>query len=125
MLYTNSIEVHGRIVAPAAHRWKTVSVWISALLESSAYAENGADDEILRWVGHLGPTGSPDRRADFTASLDVPKEALPTMVTALGSVWKVLQLGVSSDPLNGASVEWFSFSRSVPPKLLRGGLAEA
>jgi len=47
------------------------------------------------------------------------------MVTALGSVWKVLQLGVSSDPLNGASVEWFSFSRSVPPKLLRGGLAEA
>jgi hypothetical protein len=124
MLYTNGIEVQGRIVSPSAHRWKTVRVWISALLESREYAEADTEEEILKWVGHLGPTGSPDRTADFTASLDVPRDALPTMVTALGSVWKVLQLGVSGDPLNGASVEWFSFSRAIPPKLVRDDFAD-
>lgn len=125
MLYTNGIEVQGRIVSPAVHRWNTVRIWISALLESREYAEADKEDEILKWVRHLGPTGSPDRTADFTASLDAPRDALPTMVAALGSVWKVLQLGMSGDSLNRASVEWFSFSRAIPPKLVRDGFTHA
>jgi hypothetical protein len=34
-------------------------------------------------------------------------------------VWKVLQLWVVGDIRDGAAIEWFSFSRAIPPKLVR------
>jgi hypothetical protein len=117
--YTDSLEVQGRIVSPSPYHWKTVSFWISALPEKLRLTKADRASPAFQRVGHFGATSSPDRRTDFTGSAHAPAEALPMAVTALGSVWKILQLSVAGDPRDGGAIEWFAFSRAIPPKLIR------
>jgi hypothetical protein len=121
LTYTDSLEVQGRIVSPAAYHWKTVSFWISALPEKVRVTKADRELPAFQRVGHFGKTTSPDRRTDFSGSGYVPAKALSTAVTALGSVWKILQLSVVGDPHDGAAIDWFAFSRAIPPKLVRDG----
>jgi hypothetical protein len=125
LLYTHALEVQGRIVSPATYHWKTVSFWISALPKEIRLTKADRAQPAFQRVGHFGETTSPDRRTDFTGSAIAPAEALPTTMAALGSVWKILQLEVTGDPRDGAAIEWFSFSRAVPPKLVRDDWSES
>ena len=119
LLYTRSIEVQGRIASPSIHRGKTVSFWILPVPERVKVTKADRESPAFQRVGHFGETTSPDGHTDFVGSVHAPGEALPTMVAALGSVWRVLQFEVAGDPRNGGGIEWFSFSRSIPPKLVR------
>ncbi|MDB5417522.1 MAG: hypothetical protein JWP50_941 [Phenylobacterium sp.] len=124
LTYTNSLEVQGRIVSPSVYHWKTVSFWISPLPEKVRLTKADRALPAFQRVGHFGETTSPDRRTDFSGSAHAPAEALPTAMTAFGSVWKILQLSVAGDPRDGAAIEWFSFSRAIPPKLVRDDWSE-
>lgn len=119
LLYSRSVEVQGRIVSPAAYRWKTVSFWLMPLPKGVRLTKADRDLPAFQRVGHFGETTSPDRSTDFSASGYAPSEALPEAAVALGSVWKILQLWLKGDPRDGAPIEWFAFSRSIPPKLVR------
>ena len=124
-IYTSSVEVQGRIVSPSALHYKTVSFWISAVPEGVRLTEEDRALSGFQSVGHFGKTTAPAQRTDFTGSAHAPAEALPTTVAALGSVWKILQLDVTGNPRDGAAIKWFSFSRAIPPKLVRDDWAEA
>jgi hypothetical protein len=117
--YTRGLEVQGRIIAPSAYRWKSLSFWLMELAPKPRVTKAELAQPSFQRVGHIGPTTSPDRRTDFSASAHLPQEALTSAVTALGSVWKILQLWAIGDPEAGAAIDWFSFSRAIPPKLVR------
>jgi hypothetical protein len=117
--YTHGLEVQGRIVSPSAHHWKTVSFWLMDLAPKPRVTKSALAEPMFQRVGHIGPTTSPDRRTDFSASAHLPQDALASTVTALGSVWKILQLSVVGDLDAGAAIDWYGFSRGIPPKLVR------
>ncbi|MFC3070541.1 hypothetical protein [Phenylobacterium soli] len=96
-----------------------MTFWNSAIPDDVELTDEDRALPAFQRVGHFGETTSPERRTDFSGSGYAPAEALPTAVTALGSVWKILQLSVAGDPRDGAAIERFSFSRGLPPKLVR------
>lgn len=119
MSYTRGLEVQGRIVSPSALHWKTVSFWLFELPSKPRVSKSDATLPEFKRVGQIGPTTSPDRRTDFSASAHLPQDAMGTAVAALGSVWTILQLWASGDPVTGADIDRYAFSRGIPPKLVR------
>jgi hypothetical protein len=117
--YTRALEVQGRLVAPAAYRWKTVSFWLMELAANPRPSNADLASPAFQQVGHFGETQSPDCRADFTGSAHLPEGALPATVTALGSVWKILNIWVSGDLARGGAIDSYAFSRGIPPKLVK------
>jgi len=110
LMYTRGIEIDGRIRAPAVHRGKPIRVWVSTFDRKERFNAETADVGRF-YVDRLGDDGWP-----FEASLRLPEDALPNVLTCLGSVWKFIDIWIATDAPESA-VTMFSFSAHIHPNI--------
>jgi len=110
LMYTRGIDLAGRIRAPEVHRGKPIRMWVSTFDRRERFnAETG--DVGRFYVNRLG-----DDRWPFEASLRLPEDALPNVLTCLGSTWKFIDMWTATDAPESA-LTMFSFSAHIHPNI--------
>jgi hypothetical protein len=105
LIYSRGLDINGRIVTPDALKGKTARFWISPVAPDIIFGPEG-----LPHVGQLHPRdegGGPD----LEATLFLPKDALPGVLTCLASAWKYLHIWTREPPPTTAGITDFAFSR--------------
>lgn len=111
--YERSVDITGRVIAPKAHRDKSIRVWLS---QFGAEVSFGPAEDQLNEVGrlYLRPEAN---ISDLSASLDLPESSFPFAVTCLASCWRYLHLWMLDEDGGEASISEFSFSSIVHKNL--------
>ncbi|ODT64452.1 MAG: hypothetical protein ABS77_00585 [Phenylobacterium sp. SCN 69-14] len=112
LLYTRGLDIEGQVVAPKAHRAKSIRIWVSPLGPDIDFSPEG-----LQEVGRFYYEASRPEETGLEASLFLPQSALENVITCLGSIWRYVHIWTEGDDTAPASVTDFSFSREVPRNL--------
>jgi hypothetical protein len=112
--YSHSVEIMGRVRAPAAHRGKTMRIWLSPFGPEMDWGNSD-----LNAVGQLYHGRGDAFGSDFHASLHLPESGLAPAVTCLSSVWKYLDIWIVGEGADEAPVGAFSFSANIHPNLVQ------
>ena len=109
--YGRDFTIRGRVRAPRELSGKTIKVTLSPFGPKVRFGRGGLQD-----VGQLRvlPPGSDP---DFTASLMLPEEAIPTTATSLASIWKHVDIWTFDEGLRSARISSYSFSADIHPNL--------
>jgi len=105
LAYVRDFEIHGRILAPEAHRSRLIRVW------PSPFGPEMFGPDEMDQVGQIH-LPSP-QKPDFRAHLMVPEAAFPGTATCLAAIWKYLHIWTFDEDAERASVSAFSFSSTV------------
>lgn len=103
--HEEGFEIRGHVLAPTAHRAKTISIFISLF-----------GPELRFGQGHLNEIGQFNFRpeeTDLTATLHLPQSTWPVVATCLNTVWKYLHLWTDNAAGTPASIEACSFSSTI------------
>ncbi|MBP7816293.1 MAG: hypothetical protein KA085_09215 [Phenylobacterium sp.] len=104
LIYSRMIEIEGRVVAPEGLAGRRMRIWLDQL-ESWHFSQGEPPHigDICDRAGEL-PGGG------LETTLHIPKDAWPTAVSCLGTVWRRLNLtGADGD---GRSMRLIDFSFS-------------
>ena len=107
LIYTQGLDITGRIVAPVVRDGEFARVWITPFGPDLNFGPHG-----LRNVGQCHP-GHEGRGTDLEANLLLPHDLLSGVITCLSSVWKYLHLWTADAPLDPAVVTDFAFSATL------------
>ncbi|MDB5437503.1 MAG: hypothetical protein JWR47_3760 [Phenylobacterium sp.] len=110
--YVCGFQIDGRVVAPQAHRAKTIRLWLSPFGSDMRFGPDDLDE-----VGQLRIRRPKRHELDLSATLLMPEAALPVAATCLGSVWKYVHIWTFDEDAERASVSAFSFSSTVHKNL--------
>jgi hypothetical protein len=111
LLYTQGVDVRGRILAPKQWAGKLAAVWLSP-----AKVEYWAGPEALEEVGQFNHYEEQLNGLDFGASVLVPEDSLANVLTCLASIWRYVHIW-TEDPFPRASIQMASFSRDLHKNL--------
>jgi hypothetical protein len=112
LIYSSSITIEGRVVAPDRLAGKRMRIWLSQLERWHFSRTRPA------YIGSLSDRTGELPGGGLEASLYIPKDAWVTAVECLGTIWRRLKLnGVETED---GSVTILEFSFSADPKLKVG-----
>ena len=112
LMYARGVDIRGRVVAPRIYRGKSIGVSLSPIGKEILFGPDG-----LGGVGQLIAYEEPLGGREFGASVLLPEDALPSVITCLASAWKYIHIWTTGS-LPNASVSAASFSRDVHENLL-------
>jgi hypothetical protein len=104
LLFSRSIEISARIVAPASLRGRDLRVWISILSPDVRF------DERPIPIGQWEEVGA-ENRIDVTVRL--PEVAFTDAVTALSTIWRYVHLWWRPARNGEGHITAFSFDRRL------------
>ena len=107
--YVRGFELWGRVATPEMHRGKTVRIWISPFGPEITFGPDEIDE-----VGRLRLRPPETHKADWTVSLMLPEDAIAPLATSLGMVSKYLFIRIFDIETNDASIDFYSFSSTLP-----------
>ena len=107
--YVRAFELSGRVVAPHAHCGRTIRIWISPFGADMRFGRDEMD-EVGRL--YLSPTSSD--KADWTARLMLPADAVAALATCLGAVSKYVFISIFDGRDEEASIDHYAFSSTLP-----------
>lgn len=118
--YIRNVELFGRILAPKAHRGRTIRVWLQPFGPEARFgADEPGGNEVGRLYFHLGAED-----ADMSAALMLPEASLSFTVTCLASAWRYVHVWTFNGNDDSARISAFSFS-SIVHKHLDPRISEA
>lgn len=106
LIYTRAIDITGRLVTPSGLQERLARINLSPIAPDLAFGP-----AALTTVGQISP-GRDERQTAFEATLLLPEDALPGVLTCLASVWKYLHLWTAETLPNPTEVTDFAFSRN-------------
>ncbi len=115
LLHSRGLYVEGTVLAPPEHRGKSIFLSLIVFGPDAEFGPGG-----LRDVGQLHEERGTARKADFSAILLMPQDALPGAMTCLASVWRFIDLWTGGDPSERASITDFAFGRTVHKRAYPG-----
>jgi hypothetical protein len=107
--YVRGFQLWGRVADPQTYRGKTVRIWISPFGPDMAFGPDDMDE-----VGRLYLSPPVTRKADWSVSLMLPEDAVASLATTLGTVSKYLFIRVFDVDAEEASIDFYSFSSTLP-----------
>jgi len=113
LIYSPTITIEGRLLAPSAFEGRRMRIWLSQLNPWHFSRTRPA------YIGNLSDRTGELPGAGLEATLYIPKDAWLTAVGCLGTIWRRLKLnGVEAED---GSMTIIEFSFSTAPKLEASG----
>ncbi len=107
--YMRGFELWGRLATPETHQGKTVRIWISPFGPEITFGPDAIDE-----VGRLYLRPPATHNADWSVSLMLPENAIAPLATSLGTVSKYLFIRLFDVDAEEASIDFYSFSSTLP-----------
>lgn len=110
--FSRWFDLSGKILAPAAHRGKSMRLNLSPFGPEARFGPFDQED-----VGEVCNNPAPAAKADLSATLLIPESTIPTVATCLSSTWKYVHIWPGEEDDDGARVRAFSFSNAIHENL--------
>jgi hypothetical protein len=106
--FVRGFDIDGRVVSPDRHSAKTIRLRLSPFARDVRFGPDDFDE-----VGQLHAHPARPHKPDFSGTLLVPEDALPTVATCLSSVWRYIHVWTFDEEAERASVSAYSFASAV------------